>query len=131
MANITGMDATPWVLRQFERWLTDARDTIEVTGICWLDLFYWEQRAGRWAANGQAQWDLVHERFTPFSYRPLLLTLLSTDPLYRAKPYALYRELIRAGAPELLNEPVNPQTTQPSGISLRAILTRAQRVAFG
>jgi hypothetical protein len=131
MANITGMDATPWVLRQFERWMTDARHTIAVTGICWLDLFYWEQRAGRWAANGQAQWDIVHERFTPFGYRPLLLKLVSTDPLYRAEPYTLYRELIRAGAPELLKEPVNPQTTQPSRPSLKSILARARSVAYG
>jgi len=130
MANITGMDATPWVLRQFGQWMAGARDTIAATGICWLDLFYWEQRAGRWAANGQAQWDIVHDRFTPFSYRPLLLKLLSADAVCRAKPYTLYRELIRAGASELLKEPVNPQTTPASRGPLKTMFARVLQTEF-
>jgi hypothetical protein len=108
LAKIAQMDATPFVLSQFRRWLEGAAATSEQSGISLLDLFYWEQRAGRWAANGQAQWDLVHERFTAFNCRPLLLTLLSAHEKHRRPAYALYRRMIHRLAPEVLREPINP-----------------------
>jgi hypothetical protein len=108
LAKITQMDGTPFVLAQFRRWLEGAAPTAKQSGISLLDLFYWEQRAGRWAANGQAQWDLVHERFTAFNYRPLLLTLLSAHERHRRPAYPLYRRMIEGLAPEVLREPINP-----------------------
>jgi len=108
LAKITQMDATPFVLSHFRRWLEGALATAEQSGISLLDLFYWEQRVGRWAANGQAQWDLVHERFTAFNSRPLLLTLLSAQERHRRPAYALYRRMIQRLAPEVLREPINP-----------------------
>jgi hypothetical protein len=113
LAMLTGMDPTDFVLEQFARWIEGARKACESSGISLFDLFYWEQRAGRWAANGQSQWDLVHERFTPFNYRPLLLTLLSTPAKYRKAPsYKLYRRMIRILSPSLLSYPINPESNR-------------------
>jgi hypothetical protein len=109
LVNLTGMDSTPFVLDQFDRWLAGAKEARRSTGASLQDLFYWEQRVGRWAANGQSQWDMVHERFTPFNCRPLLFTLLAVPAKYRSYPdYRLYRRLIEKLSSSVLSEPVNP-----------------------
>jgi hypothetical protein len=111
LANLTGMDTTEFVLRELETWLENARRLAESSRIRLLDLFYWEQRAGRWAANGQSQWDLVHERFTAYNCRPLLLTLLSVEEKHRKAPgYALNRAIVENLDPSVLELPVNPRT---------------------
>lgn len=122
LAHITGMDATPFILEQFESWLADALPESKRCGIHILDLFYWEQRAGRWAANGQAQWDIVHERFTPFNHRPLIFSLLSAPESLRKYPdYLLYREMIENMAPHLLQIPVNPDSAKRQSIFRKTV----------
>jgi hypothetical protein len=124
LADLTEMDPTPFVLRQYERWLEGAIPAAAQTGLPLLDLFYWEQRVPRWAGNGQSQWDFIHERFTPFNCRPLLLTLLQAEIELRRPPhYGLYRELVRALCPELLGIPVNP------GNRPRSVVEQLQRMA--
>lgn len=111
-ARLTEMDPTPFVLDHFDRWLQGAREARRSSGVGLPDLFYWEQRVGRWAANGQSQWDLVHERFTPFNCRPLLLTLLAAPEKSRTIPeYRLYHRMIANLSASVLSEPVNPDTT--------------------
>jgi hypothetical protein len=111
LANLAGMDHTKFVLDQFDQWLAGARVACQSLGMTILDLFYWEQRVGRWAANGQSQWDLVHERFTPFNCRPLLFALLAAPTRYRSAPdYRLYRKLIENLSAQVLSVPINPET---------------------
>lgn len=130
LAAVTGMDPTRFVLDQFDRWLADARPASEACGIGLMDLFYWEQRVGRWAANGQGQWDMVHERFTPFNCRKVLFTLLAAPQESRQAPhYRLYRKMIENLSPSLLSEPINPDTARkpPEAILLRGILQGSVR----
>ncbi len=109
LADMAHMDATPFVLGQFENWLEGARPAATRCGISLFDLFYWEQRVGRWAANGQAQWDIVHERFTLFNCRPVVLGLLGVDARFRRPDeYVLTQELFKQLCPELLSFPFNP-----------------------
>lgn len=132
LAKIAQMDASPFVLAQFRRWLEGARSVTAQTGIPLSDLFYWEQRAGRWAANGQAQWDLVHERFSAFNCRPLLLAFLATDAKYRQPDYLLYRRLIQQLAPDMLREPINPDTAPKTWKrSIPRAVARRARAALG
>jgi len=132
---LTGMDSTRFVLDQFDHWLDGARKARQATGISLQDLFYWEQRVGRWAANGQSQWDLVHERFTPFNCRPLLFALLGAPVSSRSWPdYKLYRRMIGKLNASVLSEPVNPDAAiSPSrqGASLfqKIVRTSARRLA--
>lgn len=124
LANLTGMDHTPFVLGHFDRWLEGARNAFQSSGVPILDLFYWEQRVGRWAANGQGQWDLVHERFSPFSCRPLLFSLLSTPEKYRREPHhRLYHRMIEDLSSVVLAEPINPDSTV-RGWNLRLLARR-------
>ena len=105
-------------------WLARARTT---EGVELLDLWYWEHRIGRWAANGQAQWDGVHERFTPFNSRELLSTMLSAPIRYRRGPdYQLNRMVMRVLWPDLLDVPVNPDATRSLVRRARSSLSRVR-----
>ena len=109
LATMTHMTPTPFVLDGFQRWLDEALPAARATGIPLLDLFYWEQRAGNWAASALVELDLIQETFTPFNHRELLVLLLGVDRRLRRQPrYAFYRSLIRRLWPEALSQPINP-----------------------
>ena len=80
----------------------------ERTGVRVWDLFFMEQEYGVWAANGQSQWDLVHERMTPFNHRGLLTALMGVEPVYRQPPYYLaQRRMMEILWADVLAEPFN------------------------
>lgn len=109
LARLMGMSDNPTALRHFDAWLSSTGPVADSLGYRVWDLFFWEQEYGTWAANGQSQWDLVHERFTPFNQRTILSTLLGTDPFFRQQPrYELHRRIMQILWPELLAEPFNP-----------------------
>lgn len=92
----------------FRAWMADVAPAIDLGYDLW-DLLYWEQRDGRWAANGQAQWDVVFESATPFNCRLLLETLLGVASEQRGHPaFDLHQQMMQAMWPEVLNEPLNP-----------------------
>jgi hypothetical protein len=116
LARCTGMldDGRPNRLaeRHFARWLDEA-SAVEDYGLRALDLFYWEQRVGCWAADGQAQWDIVHDRLPVFGCRDLLTAMLGVDWHERVAPhYQLCRDVMRAMWPEVLAFPFNPRQHQ-------------------
>ena len=105
-------------------WLEKAHTT---RGIALLDLWYWEHRIGRWAANGQSQWDIVHERFTPFNSRELLSTMLAAPIRFRRGPdYQLNRMVMRALWPALLDVPVNPEASRSLTRRARSSVSRVR-----
>lgn len=109
LARLTRMAETPFILEAFDAWLRSAVPVARRSGIRVLDLFHWEQRAGRWAASALLELDLVQETCSPYNHRELLVTLLSCPIRSRRAPgYRLYRQLIRALWPELLRTPINP-----------------------
>jgi len=128
LANKVGMRGVPGAEEVFGSWLKGAQSAADSSGIMILDLFYWENRVGRWAANGQAQWDIVHERFTPSNCRVLLECMLSADRLNRLAPhYRLNQRLIRALWPELLRIPFNPNSA-PTQEWHRSYSSRARKL---
>jgi hypothetical protein len=108
LARLQRMDALPFAVRHFERWLSELGDT---HGISVLDLFEWEQGHGNWLAMTQLEFDSAwRDIFTPYNSREVLATLLSVDERYRRKPdYRLFRDLMIRLWPEVLTEPINPE----------------------
>lgn len=97
----------------FTRWLVETGDLKDRFGVNLLDLFYWEQRMGNWAALGTAEADIASDEFTPFNNRRLLATFLSVPLKYKMMPkYALYRAIIEHLWPKALVEPINPLSTR-------------------
>jgi len=94
-----------FALKALDRWLSGA----DRTGVDALDLFYWENREGNWAAMGQSEWDLVQEAFVPFNCRLFLANALSVPEALRAmRWYTLQEKLTRHLRAEVLSEPINP-----------------------
>jgi hypothetical protein len=133
LAFLQGMDDQPFLLAAFQDWL----DGFDQSGpIHVLDLFSWEQSHGNWLAATQLEFDIAwRDIFTPFNCRALLECLLSVDRRYRGAPdYPLFQELIVGMWPELLREPINPDTRhRPAGVvrSLCRKTSKAVRHLFG
>jgi len=105
LAQLCGIGTHPFLIKAFERWLSSA----EPQNIHLLDLFCWEQIAGRKQALIRGQYDVAHESFAPFNCRSLLVTMLSADEEYRRPPeHKFLTELMEQVWPEVLSVPINP-----------------------
>lgn len=120
-------DGHDWAANALADWIDGLSDT---KGINLLDLFYWEQRLGRWLAANCVEFDFAwRDVVAPFNIRGLMIDLLATDEDLRAPPKReLYRALIASQWPELLREPVNPVPRPPLTQRLKSIVRRALRV---
>lgn len=107
LARMYGMGDNRFAADRFDEWLSSAWPYAVDAGIDVLDLSYWEQRVGRWAANAMTQWDTLFERHPLFSCRSLLDALLSVDEEHR--DIRLHERMIELLWPELLELPVNPE----------------------
>lgn len=109
IALVNGWSTIPFIRKQVSVWYDQASAVAAEANVDILDLFYWEHRMGGWQAQGQLEWDIVQEAFTPANHRGLLELLLSTPAALRCAPdYRLYRMLLKALWPEVLRQPVNP-----------------------
>jgi hypothetical protein len=98
-----------YVNQQIRLWLDDAEKYSAEYGIPMLDLFYWEQRMGNWAALYHFEEDIAINEFSPFNNKNLLLNMLKTRPQRRISPkYKFFDNLIRYLWKETLAEPINP-----------------------
>jgi len=104
-----GWQELPFACASISDWYDKAKSVAETTKVDLLDLFYWEHRMGSWQAQGQLEWDMVQEVYTPFNHRGLLETMLSAPARYRCFPHTdLYEKLCKALWSDVLKESVNP-----------------------
>lgn len=99
----------PFILDYLNCWIKNTKNISKENNLDILDLWYMEIFMGGWQAQGQLEWDIIHEEFTPYNYRPLIETMLGVPIKYRLhdKP-RLYQEIIQQTWPELLYWPFNP-----------------------
>jgi hypothetical protein len=119
LASAANLGSHPFAIDAFADWLHGAENTFNYN---LADLFYWEQRAGRWMATSQLEFGTVwRDIFAPFNSREILECLLSADEEIRCAPdYELFNDLIACLWPELLSQPINPhQMTQKSNLAIR------------
>ena len=123
LAQLIGMGGEEFAISALEEWLSAGRD---LDGYKVLDLFYWEQRVGRWLAGSFIEYDFAwKDLFVPFNIRSLLCDLLACDEQYRslAAPH-LYLEMMESLWPEVLQEPINPRRTPGTWKRFRRRLRR-------
>jgi len=109
LAELEHMRSNSFAVRQTAKWLATAKPVAQQCDIDILDMFYWEQRIGNWAAMTFTEADIANETFAPYNCRRLLTTLLSVDEEYRFPPdYQLHTRLIEHMWPETLKLPINP-----------------------
>lgn len=116
----------PFIEKRIGAWYDEVKDPETNKGYNVLDLFHWEVSTGSWQTQSQLEWDIVHDTFTPFNNRELLDIMLHIDTKYRSKPnYTLYRETMKKLWPEVLLEPINPETIKVKyKYKLKSILTK-------
>jgi hypothetical protein len=124
LAVLSGLPPHPFVLDAFEHWLSGARAQARIVPL--LDLYAWEQLAGRLQAMMLAECDIARESFAPLNCRSLLTTMLSVSERYRQEPtFDLFRALIARLWPDALSEPINGQPQLGAEVTLRRILRAA------
>jgi len=72
LAYLANMNGNTIAIELFNQWLSEYRKTITGSNFKLLDIFYWEQRSGKWEAMIQLEYDLVHETLSPFNCRSFL-----------------------------------------------------------
>jgi len=101
-----------YVIEQCEEILVDILPVANKSGINVLDLFYWEQRLGNWAAVRNSESYIAIEKVDPYNSHLLMEVFLGVEKKYSKKrKNILFREMIRHMWPELLAWPINPPCT--------------------
>jgi len=112
LALLTKMQNSPFAINAFQNWLSSVNGKFNVNI---YDLFYWEQRCGRWLSNNCLVFYMAwRDVFFPFNCRNLIIDLLSVAPQERIpSEYVFFKDLMFDMWPEVLSEPINPpqQTT--------------------
>jgi hypothetical protein len=108
LAQIFGYEGVSFVAQELNEWRKGI-DCELLEGLNMIDMLYWENRLGNWAAQSPAEQDIAIEELSPFNCRLLIETLSATPRHLRAAPdYPLQKELMQYLWPEVLSAPINP-----------------------
>lgn len=107
LSKLLGVENDKFALSYLNKWIMGIG---EIYNYNVLDLFYWEQRAGRWVATNALEFDVGRQDiFIPYNCRTLLIDMLSVNEKFRKPPnYKLLNKMISNLWPEVLSEPINP-----------------------
>jgi hypothetical protein len=129
LARLAEMAADPFVIKAFGQWLSDARPHLHNVHV--LDLFFWEQEAGRLHAMIEAECDIAQDTFAPFNCRNLLTTMLSVPERHRQAPeFDFFRMLLKRAWPDALKEPINSRAQVGVEATVRHSLARMGLLPF-
>lgn len=114
---------SPYAVEQCQRWLDSTLPVARRCGVNTMTLLLWEQLLGNWGTVGNSESDIAIEEFDPFNSHLLYETLLGVDKKYsKYGESIIFREMIRAMWPELLEYPINPPYKKSDYV--RIILTK-------
>lgn len=108
-AYLSGYANSKMVIAEYENWLKN-KPGFEKLGFNYLDMFYWEEKMGNWAAKAKTESNALGKLvFSPFNSRELLEVLLSTKRKYRdSHNNILYNKMINILSKETSQLPINP-----------------------
>lgn len=109
LAALDHKEGSAYARDRFAEWLADTRGA---HGVDILDLFSWENGHGNWLAMTQLEFDIAwREIITPYNCRSILTTMLGVDEALRRQPrFELAKSLMQNMWPEVLREPINPDS---------------------
>ena len=114
LAALNGYPNAAFVAKEYKAWLESNLDLFQRLGYHFLDMFYWEEKMGNWAAKSKSEANALGRTvLSPFNSRELLQTLLSTQRKYRDSHFnKLYDKIIYNFSPQALAVPINPSRKQ-------------------
>jgi len=109
LAALDHKEGSAYARDRFAEWLEGIEDT---HGVDILDLYSWENGHGNWLAMTQLEFDIAwREIITPYNCRSILTTMLGVDETLRRRPeFRLAKALMQNMWPEVLREPINPDS---------------------
>ncbi len=108
LAMISGLNH-PFAIAEFQKWVDGAQHACQAAQMNIMDLFFLEQRMGRWATAAFSEYDIAHETFNPYNSRYLHCLMLAIKERYRRnRRWAVIIKHIKYMWPEVLSEPLNP-----------------------
>jgi len=108
LAVISGLNH-PLAIAEFQKWLDGAQPACRAAKMNIMDLFFLEQRMGRWATAAFSEYDIAHETFNPYNNRYLHCLMLAIKERHRRnRRWAVIINHIKYMWPEVLSEPINP-----------------------
>jgi|WetSurSiteA1Bulk_404760.scaffolds.fasta_scaffold01899_4 hypothetical protein len=110
LAILYGYGGNKFVYKEFEKWLQKSARVFSEKGYNVLDMFYWEEKMGKWAAKAKTEMSAIGTLvYSPFCSHELLTTLLSTPRKFRDEnSNKLYDRIINIYSPKAINIPTNP-----------------------
>ena len=113
LAVLNGFSTNPFVINQYQDWLSTNKTLLENCGYNVLDLFYWEEKMSNWLAKTKTETSNENlEVMSPFNSRALLELLLSTRRKDRDNHTSkLYKKIIEhlVDNHEMIHSiPINP-----------------------
>lgn len=105
-----GYSDNKFVITEFGKWLKKNSALFSKLGYRELDMFYWEEKMGKWAAKGKTEMSALGSVvYSPFCSHRLINLLLSTPRQYRDFiDNKLYDRIIYELSPSASKLPVNP-----------------------
>lgn len=117
LALISGHLNHPLAIIEFQKWLRGAERACKEAKMNILDLFFLEQKQGRWATAAFTEYDIVYETFNPYNNRYLHGLMLAVNERQRSdQRWDVPIRHINYMWPEVLLEPINPPDRIPDRI---------------
>ncbi|MCF8388156.1 MAG: hypothetical protein K9G47_09745 [Bacteroidales bacterium] len=113
---LTGNSTLSFPVEQYSNWLKN-KATFKKYGYNYLDMFYWEEKMGNWAAKSKTENHAIgRDIISPFNSRELLNLLLGTKRINRDshfnKLYDLIISKLADDKKEIVKMPINPSKKQ-------------------
>jgi hypothetical protein len=108
LSMISGLNH-PLAFSEFQKWIDGAAPACRNANMNIMDLFFLEQRMGRWATAAFSEYDIAHETFNPYNNRRLHCLMLAISERHRRnRRWDVLIKHIKYMWPEVLLEPINP-----------------------
>lgn len=108
LAAAVKMNGQPFAEQAIAEWKAGIADNCDYR---LADLFYWEQRVGRWLATNQVEFDFGwQDILVPLNNRAFIRDLLAVDEIHRdPEDHKLFLAMIKTMWPETMTLPINPK----------------------
>ena len=109
LARIAGYPKSQYAKEVFSGWLAEIIKLKKRFGHSILDMFFWEDRAGNWAAKGKSKFLIVCNHISVFNSRKLFDTMLRTKRKNRdAQNHKIFQHILSNSELPLHDIPINP-----------------------
>jgi hypothetical protein len=114
LAYLNGYKKNKFVIAEYEEWIKRNKVIFEKFGYDTLDMFYWEEKMGNWAAKAKTEGNALGlNQVSPFNSMGLLNILLSSRRELRdSHNNILYNRIIELSEPKAKRIPINPSRKQ-------------------